>query len=369
MKDYSRRIFLKAAGLAASGLASRPFAPESPAMAQTPEVREKSQPDSALGRLVSASDLIYSRPVVRSEEGIPVGNGRMGSLVWTTPSRLHFQINRCDVYANNCSTNSFVEVHDDYCGGCAFLDIEFEGHPFPESGFHQRLSVYDGALAIDGDGLSIHVVPSMEQDAFAITVSPRWPLEQRISVTLRMLRYETKFFGRQTESLAEEHTIQVPHRSHTAASQLIQDGKRIALTQVFREGDFCTKSAVAVAIQSPSAETEILNDTDIRLSVSEAGLITILVASAAALEENQDVKVAAFRQLDAVVAQGATELRRQSQNWWHAFWERGVLELHSEDGAAEFVQQNYHYFLYLMAATSQGKFPPKFNGMLWNTGG
>ncbi|MBI4875526.1 MAG: glycoside hydrolase, partial [Acidobacteria bacterium] len=28
-----------------------------------------------------------------------------------------------------------------------------------------------------------------------------------------------------------------------------------------------------------------------------------------------------------------------------------------------------HYFLYLMAAASRGKYPPKFNGMIWNTGG
>ena len=30
---------------------------------------------------------------------------------------------------------------------------------------------------------------------------------------------------------------------------------------------------------------------------------------------------------------------------------------------------DYHYFLYLMASSSRGKFPPKFNGMIWNTGG
>ena len=35
-------------------------------------------------RLVSRADLVYDTPVSRSEEGMPVGNGRMGSLVWTT---------------------------------------------------------------------------------------------------------------------------------------------------------------------------------------------------------------------------------------------------------------------------------------------
>ncbi len=39
-------------------------------------------------KLISRADLIYDRPVTRSEEGLPVGNGRMGSLVWTAPSQL-----------------------------------------------------------------------------------------------------------------------------------------------------------------------------------------------------------------------------------------------------------------------------------------
>jgi hypothetical protein len=37
-------------------------------------------------KLVSRADLIYDTPAPRSEEGMPVGNGRMGSLVWTSPS-------------------------------------------------------------------------------------------------------------------------------------------------------------------------------------------------------------------------------------------------------------------------------------------
>src|SRR6478672_11723764 len=75
--------------------------------------------------LVSRADLVYDQPVPRSEEGMPIGNGHMGSLVWTTPTQLRFQINRADVYANNSATNSFFERHNDYCGGCAYLDIDF----------------------------------------------------------------------------------------------------------------------------------------------------------------------------------------------------------------------------------------------------
>src|SRR5215467_13880217 len=101
-----------------------------------------------LRRLISDADLVYTKPVSRSEEGMPVGNGRMGSLVWTTPQSLRMQINRVDVYANNSATNSFFERHNDYCGGCGYVDIGFGKEIFPESGFPQTLSVYEGLLKV-----------------------------------------------------------------------------------------------------------------------------------------------------------------------------------------------------------------------------
>jgi hypothetical protein len=84
--------------------------------------------------LLAPADLVYSKPAPRSEESIPVGNGRMGTLVWITPASLRMQIDRADVYVNDSSTNSFFERHNDYCGGCGFVDIVCAGAgagPFP----------------------------------------------------------------------------------------------------------------------------------------------------------------------------------------------------------------------------------------------
>ena len=52
--------------------------------------------DDELRRLISDADLVYNKPVPRSEEGMPIGNGRMGTLVWTTPESVRMQINRAD---------------------------------------------------------------------------------------------------------------------------------------------------------------------------------------------------------------------------------------------------------------------------------
>lgn len=324
--------------------------------------------------LISQSDLVYTKPAAESEAGIPLGTGRMGSLVWTTPSQLRLQINRVDVYGNNCESNSFFERHNDYCGGCAYLEIGFDGQPFPESGFNQHLSVYDGALAIEGDGVSASAFAWPEQDVIAITVHDRRGGHKEITITLRMLRYEMKYGGSRADNSAPEQVVTVSHLSQTAASRLLvnrsQGGDRIALTQEFREGMFCSKSAVAVtAIGGSKLTPEIANESDVRLRVSGQGPIIVFIASAATFDQNEDAAVLAFRQLDIALAKGKGELRRETEKWWHDFWARGYVSLHSEDGAADYVQQNYHYFLYLMGASSRGKFPPKFNGMLWNTGG
>ena len=75
--------------------------------------------------IVSRADLRYDTPVARSEEGLPIGNGRMGTLAWTVPTALKFQINRVDVFSNDSRTRSFLERHSDYCCGVGFVDIDF----------------------------------------------------------------------------------------------------------------------------------------------------------------------------------------------------------------------------------------------------
>src|SRR5436305_2436930 len=125
-------------------------------------------------RIISRADLDYTTPARRSEEGMPIGNGRMGSLVWTTPSVIHFQINRDDVFAEDCTTTSFPRTHSDYASGCAFVDIDL-GEPALARGsvsgtFHQHLSIYEGLMTLNVTGVSARLVASIDHDVFAIEI-------------------------------------------------------------------------------------------------------------------------------------------------------------------------------------------------------
>src|ERR1041385_5584843 len=97
--------------------------------------------DAALRQLISQADLHYAAPVARSEDGMPIGNGRMGTLVWTTPASLRLQINRVDVHAMDSTTFSFPRADSDYGYGCGYVDINVAGageDAFAAGSFHQH---------------------------------------------------------------------------------------------------------------------------------------------------------------------------------------------------------------------------------------
>lgn len=162
--------------------------------------------------LVSRADLTYNKPVTRSEEGMPVGNGRMGSLVWTSPSTLKFQINRVDVFAENCATNSFPARDSDYGSGCGYVDIDFVDFGedvFKGSSFRQHLSVYDGLMTVQGRGITARVLAWPERDVMAVEINDQRDQSTPVNIDLRMLRYAIQYHSGQNYDLMRSHSVMI----------------------------------------------------------------------------------------------------------------------------------------------------------------
>ena len=129
--------------------------------------------------LVSGADLIYSRPVDHSYEGQPLGNGKMGSLVWTTPQAIHLQINRSDVFAvgkNHFGHQAWPmgpkEGSADYCGACAKIEIDFGQEVFKsESFFEQRLSLYHAEVTIKTEVVCVRCLISSVSDVLVMDIN------------------------------------------------------------------------------------------------------------------------------------------------------------------------------------------------------
>ena len=323
--------------------------------------------------LVSRADLSYDKPVVRSEEGLPIGNGRMGSLIWTTPTALHFQINHVDLFCMGNNTLSFPKGHTDYSSGCGYVDInlvDYGDDVFVGRAFNQHLSVYEGLATAAGSRIKSRALAWCNGDVIATELDDQRKKLGAIHIDLRMLRYAVNYVERQNFLLSSNHAAQVRIGLHTATSKLEIRAGRILLIQDFREGTFYSASAVAIGIVGRKSKADYYNETTVRLSAEPGrGTFTILTASAVSYDPKQDVADLALRQLNAAQAESFDELLRDNQNWWSGYWAKGFVHLHSADGVADEVEKNYTYFLYIMASCSRGEYMPRFCGMLWGTDG
>ena len=323
--------------------------------------------------LVSRADLTYETPATRSEEGMPVGNGRTGSLVWTTPSSLKLQINRVDVHAMDSTTVSFPRADSDYGSACGLVDVHVVGagdDVFTGGSFRQHLSLYDALMTARGKGLTARTVAWPDGDVIAIEIDDQRSEPAAINVDLRMLRYQMQYEPRKTAELAARHAATFRTAGHMATSSLgISDG-RITLSQQFTEGSFYDSSAVVIAIVGRPSRARYLNQTTVQLSAPAGkGRFTILIGSAESASPSADATLTALDQVKAAERKGFAALQKETADWWSAFWSKGAVYLHSASGQADFVDASYNYFLYLMGSSSRGRFPPRFGGLLWFTDG
>ena len=311
-------------------------------------------------QLVSRADIILDRPVSRREAGMPVGNGTMGSLVWTTPSMMKFQINRVDVYANNAYTNSFNERDSDYGFGTGFVDIDFVKYGpeiFTQEETRQHLDVYNGLFTLEGKGVKARVLAWHAKDVMALEITDTREHLLPVTINLRMLR-----------------PPRVRTKSHLAISALDAEDKDIFLTQKFTEdyamGSYYCGSVLAARVLGREAKVRQPDDETIQLILAPGnGTFTVLLGSASSFDPEQDLKQVVTAQMNTATDKGFGGLLSDNEAWWHDFWSRSFVNLHSGDGEADYVEKYYTYYLYIMASSSRGKYPPRFGGMIWKTGG
>jgi hypothetical protein len=185
-----------------------------------------------------------------------------------------------------------------------------------------------------------------------------------------MLRYAIQCIYSISYELAKTHTVMIQTAEHTATSQLQIRNGRIILTQEYREHEYYDASAVAIQVLGRKSKARYLNELTVQLSAAPGkGKFTILISSAASFDPNQKIADLALRELDAAAGKGFAQLEKENAAWWADFWSKGFVHMHGSDGQADFVEQNYTYFLYLMGSTSLGNYPPRFGGLLFNTEG
>ena len=319
--------------------------------------------------LIGRADLIYELPVEHPVQGQPIGNGRTGTMVWTTPGAIHFQINRSDLFSVDKHHAGDYADAADHCCACAQVTVEVGGTPFAADapGFSQRLSLYEAECAIRGGDLTARCFVaagdelSQSTDVLVVEIEDGRADPQPIQVTLSMWR--------PPEMRTGDHLARYAFAQHSSPAPG-EGNDRVTLTQQFTEGEHYCASAVSAT--GDGARLDVARSSTGRRTLilpAASGTRRVLFASAVSWSSEEDVGKKALAQVDAARGESLAALRSNHLRWWEGFWARTFLHLHSEDGAADFMERVRTLHLYYMASSSRGAFPPKWNGSIFTTDG
>ncbi len=306
--------------------------------------------------IVSRSDLVYDMPAESPDAGQPIGNGRMGTMVWTSPNAIHLQINRADVFAVNREHQGQRGGATDYCGGIAHVTIDVGGQPFAagEKKFLQTLSLEKAECFIEGADFLVRTFVSAAADVLVMELDDQRPMPEPIKVAVSMLRAPEVITG-----------------EHRATTRFVDDPKRIALMQQFRERDYQNASALCVGMDTgdPAAIEQTSDMMRTMVLPAAQGKRIVLITSAASWDADDAPILEARKVYEQAVSRSVDDLRATHQQWWRGFWCRTFVDLSSDDGQAQRAQRWRDLHLYHMASSSRGELPPKWNGSLFVTTG
>ena len=323
--------------------------------------------------LVSQSNLIYDhpRPAIESQ---CVGNGVMGTMVWTSPGAVHLQINRTDLFPVNKHHKFAAKANPiDQWNGCAKIDIELGDDPFGGSGsFQQRLDLYNAEESIAGNDVRLRCFVSSTMDVMVVEVDDLRPTPLPMTIVVSMWSER----GPQPVRHDDPHPSSKGY--HQASFEFLPDTNRVTVVQRFDEyfdpiyqlKDYHCRSAVAIQVTgSPSTIAEDSPQRWVIKAPAQAGKRRILIASAGSFSNDDRVGAVASGLLDAVASLSYEALRSQHVDFWHRFWRRTFVDLSSADDTAEFWEHVRHWLLYYMTSSSRGHYPPKWNGSIFTVDG
>ena len=290
--------------------------------------------------------------------GLPIGNGRLATVVRADGNSLLMFMNHADVFAFRSSSEASRDMHATYANCCGLVQIQLGEGALDKQPVQKSLRVYDAVAEFAGPEVRVRTFMWHRKDVMAVEITDERSVPREIMVDLCMIRPKDDVSG-----------------PHSAKSTLAVDGQDIELAQAFIEKagrplalDLDSFTALRARVIGRTAAANDLGDR-IRLTVPAGkGTMTVLVS----LGQDKDgktlaqVRAAAKADLDEAAASGFAKLFDDNKTYWHDFWTRSFISM-SGSPEVEKTGNFYTWSIYLAGCCMRGNFPAKHNGLIFIT--
>jgi hypothetical protein len=313
---------------------------------------------------VSQHDVVYLSPPEDPSLGLPLGNGDLGALLWTSETQLIIALNKCDIWDDNTpgpfrGWGAEDEEHQTTLRHCGRLVVDFGCPVFDllyQKNFEARLGLATATASLDaqtpfGSAAASSYISSGHR-VLVLNVQTNAPEPVPASVTLE--RWGSRTFAHWYSQVNRDPALGLDGtRTDVQRSRIVIEQKLRTMTFVVA-AQVVADAGVAAA---PRRLHSRAGTVDLAPATSRAFTVYVTVVTS---ENHADPLAAAHRTLDRAVAARETAVRAAHQSEWKQFWAASMIDL-----PEKYLENIWHTNLYLANSSARGAYPPHFCNGLW----
>ncbi|GGH10870.1 glycosyl hydrolase family 95 catalytic domain-containing protein [Paenibacillus segetis] len=311
-------------------------------------------------RYLRKHDVIYQSPTYKGYEGLPIGNGDMGGMLFHTPSSIEFVLNKTDVidFGENGNFKAWAWESEEKntapvsCGKISITD----GLPSFDwvylKDYEARLNISEGVATIASQtpfsSYSYKTYAAEEPSVLVMEVEATSLEAVERKITLE--KWGSPNFFHYYEQISTTYDKNL-FNTHT--------GKKDNCVYIEQQLEG-THYIMAAKVIGEEVEIKLPNShgCEIILPKSKSHKFTLLTTVIVSQEGKVDLQEATQR-LEQI-EQGYNQLFLDHKQRWNEFWSKSFVHLSEDD----YLENLYYLNLYQLNSCSRGKYPITFAG-LW----
>ncbi|WP_211192443.1 glycosyl hydrolase family 95 catalytic domain-containing protein [Actinoplanes sp. TBRC 11911] len=298
------------------------------------------------GSYLSKHDVVYNAPQSNPSDGLTVGTGRTGAMVWND-NGLTMQVSNPDLAEQSA-----------YAAGQVNLNTS-PGLDTGASSYQQRLSLYDGTLTTRyGTDRTVTMFGVPGSEVMGIHVDDHRTGLGPTTLNLSMW-----------DPATVQNVADVPDLTTWRAVSTFADFTVAGFSRGTDDPNGFGYTLAATVDGTPFT-TKVVNGTQTRLTITPAASYTIWLTAASRINApGHDSMAQARTELTAAKQRGYAATLTDYHNWWHQFWAQSFVQYSGAAGTGDYLENIYYLATYMIAAGGQGNYPSHFiNGVFRATG-
>jgi alpha-L-fucosidase 2 len=312
---------------------------------------------------VSRYDLVYLSPPIDPMQGIPLGNGDLGVLIWFEDSRIIAVVNKSDLWDDSTfgPFHNWDPGEEDYNTtqrhACRII-IDLKYPVFSTlylTGFKAKLNLADASLTMEAASPfgKVGLRAFVDHGTGVLLYHLDTGFNEDVPVDISIERYGSRSYSHWYRQINREASIGL------AGTEAFADAEGSYLTQKLTTGIFAAGGSV---IRHNNLTVRYTREQSHRSAIQLTGScakISDMAFYVTSPLSGDPLKEIRYR-LSAVRQKGMGSFQKSQEEAWKTLWNRSFM-----DYGDDYLNNLWYLTLYYAIASQGGKYPGRFNNGLW----